>query len=82
MALFKDSDAAAVATNETAHESAGAYMNLGLMHSIAAGSTSAQTFKCRIGPNAGTMYFNGDHLGNRIFGASSKSNITIIEVGP
>jgi len=51
-------------------------------HTMAAGSTSAITFRVRMGGHTtGTLTFNG-HLGTRRFGGAMASSITITEVTP
>jgi len=50
-------------------------------HSLSAGSTSARTYKVRVGPSAGTFTFNGAG-GTRLFGGVANSSITITEVLP
>ena len=53
-----------------------------LIYKMTAGTTSATTFKIRIGPHtAATLTFNGEG-GARLFGATFISSITILEVKP
>lgn len=79
MCLFQDSTANALAATTMAQATAIRSM-LTLTHTMAAGTTSATTFKVRIGnDSAATVTFNGN-LGGRIFGAITKANITIYEM--
>lgn len=78
-ALFQDATANALAANS--HTIAGnTYTTpLTLSYSMAAGTTSATTFRFRAGPSsASTTTFNGSG-GSRLFGAISKSIIKITE---
>ncbi len=82
-ALFVDSTAGALAasaiypyysTNQRAER-------LTLNHVVTSGSTSARTYKVRMGPETTeTITFNGEN-GARIFGGVSNSSITIMEIG-
>lgn len=82
MALFKDSDADAIAVAAHEHGHGSTMDSLHLRHEIPAGSTSAQTFKIRIGTGtAGTTTFNGA-ASARKFGGALVSSIQITEHGP
>lgn len=81
-ALFQDATANALAT--TMHmangSSAGQPITVTLRHIMVSGTTSATTFKVRIGPNtASTTTFNGA-AGVRAFGGALASSIVIREV--
>jgi len=79
-ALFQDSTANALAASavRTAAETAVPYI-LSFNYTMAAGTTSATTFRFRAGPGAATtVTFNGVS-GGRIFGAITKSSIIITE---
>ena len=81
LALFKDSDAGAIAVSAQ-HQITTANRStcIGLSHSQSAGSTSAQTFKLRLGSgNSGTMTFNG-RSGSREFGGKLASRIVVREI--
>jgi hypothetical protein len=81
-ALFVDSTAGALAassvfpyysTNQRAEQ-------LSLKHVVASGSTSARTYKFRMGPNTTeTITFNGKSSA-RIYGGVASSSITIMEI--
>src|SRR3990167_7283528 len=78
MALFQDSTADALAA-VYAHSVIGDNVTLSLKHYMAAGTTSATTFKIRAGrATAAALGFNGE--GARKLGGVSASNITITEV--
>ena len=78
-ALFQDATANALAADCTYMATATGRVKLKIKHTMVAGTTSATTFRVRIGGSAvGTTTFNG-FSGGRLFGATSKSNITITE---
>ena len=81
-ALFQDSTANALSVDS--HYSQGAnekYSNFVIHHYMAAGTTSATTFKVRMGHTGGaTAFFNGSHDANLDHGAANKSSITIWEI--
>ncbi len=81
VALFQDSTANALAAvDEYIGDNTGT-TTLHLQHSLTAGTVSSTTFKIRAGGgSAGTIAFNGAGAGQRLFGAITKSNITIYEV--
>lgn len=79
-ALFKDSDADALAA--VSHLSASTNMRtpITFVHYMTAGSTAQMTFKVRIGgSSASTITFNGSG-GARKFGGVAASSITIEEI--
>jgi hypothetical protein len=79
-ALFQDSTANALAAGKTRNVAADAMTAIVIRHTMAAGTTSATTFKVRLGPQgAGTLTFNGEG-GARILGGITLSSITIREV--
>jgi len=83
-ALFNSTVAgsSAIAVN-SAYGAVGGIINCGLVHSISAGSTSAQTFRVRASSaGTGTFHFNGDGNPNRKWGAVPHSFIMITEVLP
>jgi hypothetical protein len=78
-ALFQDSNANAIAANIFTVAATQHMANQTLIHYMTAGTTSATTFKVRIGTNvAGTTQLNGTS-GARIFGGVNNSSITIEE---
>lgn len=79
VALFQDTTANALAAAEMLGNAANAGLQIPLVHEMAAGTTSATTFKIRIGGQlAGTTTFNGEG-GARKFGGITLSSITITE---
>jgi hypothetical protein len=82
LALFKDSDADAIATCLTYLNTAAASATMIIRARIAAGSTAAKTFKIRFGRTSGsvTMYLND--YSTPYFGGSMKSTMTITELLP
>lgn len=82
VALFQDTTADALAAMQAWQAQGGGNNILTLVHSMTAGTTSATTFKVRIGPHtAGTVTFNGSG-GIRQFGGVMASRITITEIIP
>lgn len=79
IALFQDTTANALAvTKHRIYANTGA-LTLYLTHTMAAGTTSATTFKIRAGNNtAGTTTFNGV-AGGRLYGGTAASSIVIWE---
>lgn len=79
VALFQDSTANALAAVSATNPAANGRQVLTVTHTMVAGTTSATTFKVRIGGSSGgTFTFNG-HSGGADFGAITKSSITITE---
>ena len=78
--LFQDSTANALASDLVWSLGTGTRnISVSFTHYMAAGTTSATTFKVRAGgDNAGTMTFNGRGTG-RIYGGTLASSITITE---
>jgi hypothetical protein len=80
VALFKDAAAPAIAATAATQQVAEGLNTITLTHIMVSGSTSATTFKVRIGNDAvGTTTFNGN-AGARLFGGVAASSITIQEV--
>lgn len=78
-ALFKDSDANALAMQTQFMATLGGFVNIHFVHFMTAGTTSPITFRVRCGGNnAGTTSFNG--LGTRFYGGAASSSITITEI--
>ena len=78
-ALFQDTTANALASVNHFQTGNGISSNLVLRHFMAAGTTSATTFKIRAGSTGNTTTFNGVG-GSRRHGGVRSSNITITEV--
>lgn len=79
-ALFKDSDANALAAAAVYQEGASRAMQIQFTHKMTAGTTSPITFRFRAGTGgAATMTFNGE-VGARKFGGVMASSITITEI--
>jgi hypothetical protein len=84
-ALFQDATANALAATVWSNTGAVAAVRTGtltLRYRMTAGTTSATTFKVRIGGDAAsTLHFNGDqNTSARVFGGVSVSSITITEI--
>ncbi len=78
-ALFQDSTAGALAATMTPINANGTGV-LTLTHTMTAGTTSATTFKVRIGGASGTQYLNGASGGTRLLGGVMSSSIQIKEI--
>ena len=81
VALFQDATANALAAVALTHFGvANSVLTQKLTHKMTAGTTSATTFKARIGPSAAaTISFNGQS-GAQLFGGVMASSITIYEI--
>ena len=78
-ALFQDSTAGALAAWGNIHDNINWLYTTNLTHYMTAGTTSATTFKLRIGGHSSsTTTFNGK-TGGRLFGGVCASSITITE---
>jgi hypothetical protein len=78
--LFKDSDANALSFVSVFTKDPTSMNSAYIEHSLISGSTSAQTFKIRVGGlSAGTFTFNGQ-TGARKFGGTILSSIHITEI--
>lgn len=79
IALFKDATANALAVNGAYQGTGTATTPLYVVHSMTAGTTSAITFRVRVGAGgAATTYFNGSG-GQRFGGAITMSRIKVTE---
>lgn len=79
-ALFQDTSANALAAAHTSVAASNDSQMLSLQHEMAAGTTSATTFKIRIGPNsAATITLNGV-AGGRLWGGVAATFLVIEEV--
>ena len=78
-ALFKDSNADAIAMQTQFMATLGGFVSIHFVHYMTAGATSPITFRVRCGANNyGTTSFNG--LGTRFYGGAAASSITITEI--
>lgn len=83
VALFKDSDASAIATAPQISWDGGSLPeHITFTHYRDAGSTSLQTFKVRAGPVSGTLWINQALSGAATFGGTLISTIVITEIDP
>lgn len=81
VALYKDSDAAAIGAYPILFTS-GAVYDLNVRFSVPASDTNARTYRIRVGPGSGgTVTINGEG-GSRKMGGVSKAIMTITEVLP
>ncbi len=81
VALFQDATASSLKAVPVNTAGAGAMANVKFVYEVVSGSTSATTFKVRIGSNTpAALYFNG-LSGGGLMGGVMASNITITEVG-
>jgi len=80
LALFQDATAGALAAETVYATSTGNRYTTHFTHKMTAGTTSATTFRVRVGAStAGTITFNGYSAGRRLGGVMA-SSITIREV--
>lgn len=79
VALFQDSTANALCAVPGTNSNANYMDTIHLTYEMAAGTTSATTFKIRLGPDSGTTTFNGFSAG-RAYGGVVGSIITIQEI--
>ena len=80
-ALFQDATAnALVATSNGNYDSVHMYP-LVISYEMAAGTTSATTFRIRVGSVASTLYINGN-AAERKFGGVSASRLRVTEIAP
>lgn len=78
-ALFQDATANALFATTFTADNIDAPGRVMLNHTMTAGTTSATTFRFRVGREAsGTVTFNG-YSGGRLYGVTPKSSITIYE---
>lgn len=81
-ALFQDSTAGAISASCTSY--VGLNLDggifLSLVYEMAAGTTSATTFKIRAGASSNVIYINGNAGGTRVFGGVSFARLRITEI--
>jgi hypothetical protein len=78
MSVFQDSGSAALATTSEFQTQSNGMSNMTLMFSMAAGTTSATTFKLRAGSDSGTFGLNGTT--GRMFGGKGVSTLRVMEI--
>ena len=78
-ALFQDSTANALAAAESYRGGIEQSGSILVRHEMAAGTTSATTFKLRAGPHSGTMYVNGS-TASRALGGTLSVRIKVTEI--
>lgn len=78
VALFQDSTANALAVTQGYAANTSVALTVPLTHSMTSGTTSATTFRIRIGGTGGTITFNGISA-SRLFGGVMASSIIITE---
>lgn len=79
VALFKDSDASALAVSAFAPPSSQLLSSIPFSYRMVAGTTSTMTFKVRVGAASGTVTVNGEN-GLAVYGGASISVIKITEI--
>lgn len=78
-ALFQDSTANALAATGATQTTGGYISNAYVKHEMAAGTTSATTFKVRAGASSGSLYVNGG-TGARTYGGVASVRISVTEI--
>ena len=85
-ALFQDSTAGALAAwkIESSYATGNHFDVNHIFYVMAAGTTSATTFRVRMGPpsGTGTMYINGGQSSGRKYGGVSRTILTVTELSP
>src|SRR5688572_4808085 len=82
IALFVDATAGALHATSQRVEGAVSMSSVPLRHTVSAASTTARTYRIRIGPDAGgSAHLNGDG-GGRQFGGVAVSSLTVKEILP
>jgi hypothetical protein len=82
VALFVDATANALHATSQRVEGAVSMSSVPLRHTVSAASTTARTYRIRIGPDAGgSAHLNGDG-GGRQFGGVAVSSLTVKEILP
>jgi hypothetical protein len=76
--LFQDAGANALAATGGISAISARTDRVTFFHEMASGTTSSTTFSVRVGPNAGTVYINGDQNG-RHFGGVLRSYLIVEE---
>ena len=80
-ALFVDSTANAFSVFGVPNQGANWQTTISLAASVASSSTTARTYKVRVGSSGGiTFYVNGNNVGTRVFGGASVAMLEIWEV--
>lgn len=78
-ALFQDAGVNAIAAGIVGLDGGSPAASLRLTHELAAGTTSATTFKIRVGPHSGSVYLNGQ-AGTRQFGGIAAARLRVMEL--
>ena len=78
-ALFQDSTANALAATGATQTAGGYISNAYVKHEMAAGTTSATTFKVRAGASSGNLYVNGGTAA-RTYGGVASVRISVTEI--
>lgn len=82
-ALFQDTTANALAVAST-YNGVGANADAAycprITYEMAAGTTSATTFKVRVGASSGAMYVNGNNAGSAQWGGISSARLRVTEI--
>lgn len=80
IALFQDSTAGALAATAFTNGTNDSQTTLHLRYRMVAGTTSATTFKVRLGTTSGSVFTNGLFAGTRVFGGVSAARMVIREI--
>jgi hypothetical protein len=79
-ALFQDSSSDALAAAAEVISEANHATQLGMVHIMDAGTTSATTFKIRVGPNGSVMYLNRRGNANYLGSTTLHATLQITEI--
>lgn len=80
ISLLQDATANALAVTSLTTANAAYHYSMTLRHEMAAGTTSATTFKANIGINLGNLYINGTSV-SRMFGGIAAARLVVEEWG-
>lgn len=81
VALFQDATANALRSVGGYYSDSGDVKEWPLTYEMAAGTTSAITFRIRFGPSANTGYVNGNNAGRK-YGGSAATHLRVTEIAP
>jgi hypothetical protein len=81
-ALFQDSGTNAISTSAISSGGADLFFPFIIRHRVSAASTSARTYKLRVGSNGITAYINRSSGTADLFGSTVVSNLIIREILP
>ena len=79
-ALFSDSNANALAATNVHIDQVNARRHIAFEYQASPATTSAVAYKIRVGPDAGTVRFNGTVTVGRMFGGAARATLVLQEI--